>query len=327
MDKQKLLNKIDQYLLEKDYVSARKLIRNDLKRIGSKYQYYLYMGVASTETSERMNYFRKAYTIEPDNIEIIVNLANVKDETGDYDKAIYYYTKAIESDSTNPLIYNNRGYSYFHKKDYENALADYNQALLLSPKFKIAQDNRKVLINKLKSKPEYAEFVEKAEKEFYNYKYYFHLGINEMENSNSNEAMTAFNKSVELNPDFAPVYMYIGILELNKGNYTNAFDYYTKSINRDASIIDAYFNRAQIVFATKTEDILLLKSAIADLDKAVELDPKFIEAYYSRAVIYKNIKEYEKALESLEKILEIDEQAVNAKALKKLIETKYLNKV
>ncbi len=36
MDKYSVLKKIDKYLEEKDYINARKLIRNDLKRYGTK---------------------------------------------------------------------------------------------------------------------------------------------------------------------------------------------------------------------------------------------------------------------------------------------------
>ena len=67
------------------------------------------------------------------------------------------------------------------------------------------------------------------------------------------------------------------------------------------------------------------KDIIEDLQKAVELDNKFIDAYYSMAVIYKNLGEYKLAITALDKILDIDEQSVNARALKKLLIKKYLN--
>ena len=64
---------------------------------------------------------------------------------------------------------------------------------------------------------------------------------------------------------------------------------------------------------------------LSDLEKAVELDNKFIDAYYSMAVIYKNLGEYKLSIQTLDKILDIDEQSVNARALKKLLIKKYLN--
>lgn len=325
MEKTALINKIENCVLKKDYATARKLIRNDLKRIGTKYDYYFYMGVASIDADERLKNFEKAAEIEPNNLEVIINLANAKDEAGDYDAAIEGYNKALEMDSKNALVYNNRGFSYLHKEEFEKALNDYNKALLLSPKLRIAQYNKQELLNILKDDERYSSMIKIADENQRDYRYYFNLGIQEANIGNNLEAMDAYNKVIELKPDFAPVYMFIGILEFQRGNYENAYNNYSKSIDLDPEMIDAYFNRAQIVFAKKSEDSKELESAIKDLEKAVEFDSKFIDAYYSMAVIYKNLGEYNKAINSLDKILEIDEQSVNARALKKLLIKKYLN--
>ena len=56
----------------------------------------------------------------------------------------------------------------------------------------------------------------------------------------------------------------------------------------------------------------------------MELDDKFIDAMYAMAAAYKKLGDYHKALEYLEKLLEIEPDAVNARALKKLILQKYM---
>ena len=325
MDKKELLNKIENFVVDKNYAAARKLVRNDLKRTGTKFEYYFYMGFASTDAMERLKNFEKAIEIEPDNLDAIINLANAKDEMGDYDSAIKGYNLALEKDVNNALVYNNRGFSYFHKGEYENALNDYNKAIMLSPKLKIAQYNKDELLKLLKDDENFQEIIQNSEESNLDYRYYFNLGIQETNQGNINEAMLAYNKVIGLKPDFAPVYMFIGILEFQKENYEKAYEYYSRSIDIDSKMTDAYFNRAQIVFATKTEDKTELEAALKDLQMALELDNKFIDAYYSMAVIYKNLGEYKPAIEMLDKILEIDEQSVNARALKKLLIKKYLN--
>ena len=67
-----------------------------------------------------------------------------------------------------------------------------------------------------------------------------------------------------------------------------------------------------------------LKSAIADFDKAIELDPKFIDALYYKAVVQKKLGNYKGAIETLDKVLAIEPKAVYSNALKKLILQKYL---
>ena len=46
--------------------------------------------------------------------------------------------------------------------------------------------------------------------------------------------------------------------------------------------------------------------------------------FQSIAAIQKNLGQYEDAIKNLDKIIELEPHAVNAKALKKLILTKYL---
>ena len=51
---------------------------------------------------------------------------------------------------------------------------------------------------------------------------------------------------------------------------------------------------------------------------------KFIDALFAMAAAYKKLANYHKALEYIEKLLQIEPDAVVAKALKKLILQKYI---
>lgn len=325
MSKHSVIQKINQYLSEKDYIKARKLIRNDLKRIGTKDEYYLYLGLSSTDPEERIKNYEKAVGANTNNLDAAINLGNALDESGNFDKAIEYYNKAIELDKNCALAYNNRGYSYYQKKDYENALQDYDKALLLNPKLKIAQDNRVKLITEIEGKDKFQELIKKSEEHYNDYKFYFNLGMAEARLGKYKEAQEAYDKSIELNHDYAPCYLFRGILEHAQGNFDKAKNDYTKAIEVDENMTDAYFNRAQLVFAKESNDEKELKNAIKDLKKAVKLDPKFIDAYYSIAVIQKKLGDFKKSLQTLDKLLEIAPDSVNARALKKLLIKKYLD--
>ena len=45
--------------------------------------------------------------------------------------------------------------------------------------------------------------------------------------------------------------------------------------------------------------------ALVDLDQAVELDPKYVEPYINRGVVYSEIGDTEHAIEDLETALEL----------------------
>ena len=325
MDKYSILKKLDNLLAQKDYINARKLIRNDLKRYGTKEEYYMYMGLASTDAEERLKNYQKAYEENPKNLDVTINLANAYDELKDFDKAIEFYNKAIEIDKTCALAFNNRGYSYFNKKEYENALQDYDKAILLNPKLQIAKDNRTQLLEVIAEKEEFKDIISKSEQGQKDWQYYFNLGMAEARLGEYQKAKDAYNQALSLNSNYAQAYLFRGILEHGKGNLDDANSDYSHALEIDDKLIDAYFNRAQIVFSKENPTDEDLKNALTDLNKAVELDPKFIDALYSIAIIEKKLGQYQNAIKTLDKILEIAPDSVNSRALKKLIIKKYLN--
>ncbi len=61
---------------------------------------------------------------------------------GEYDRAIADYDQALRLDPKYAHAYNNRGGAYQDKGEYDRAIADYEQALRLDPKYAYAYYNR-----------------------------------------------------------------------------------------------------------------------------------------------------------------------------------------
>ena len=109
-----------------------------------------------------------------------------------------------------------------------------------------------------------------------------------------------------------------GIFDFRDGRYQSAID------NINKSMIDAYYNRAKITLSRKDIENPDIQKAISDLEKAIEYDNQFVDALYALAAAYKKLGDYHKALVYLEKLLQIEPQAIYANALKKLILQKYI---
>ena len=65
-------------------------------------------------------------------------------EKGQWNKAIAEYNEAIELDPKYADAYFNRGNAYFNKGQYDQAIADYNKAIEINPRLAMAYNNRGV---------------------------------------------------------------------------------------------------------------------------------------------------------------------------------------
>lgn len=307
-DKNKVLNKISDALNANDLESARKLIENDLKRVGSREEYYFYLALISKDLNKKLELYTQALDLNDKYLDAWINRGLVNNELGNYDASLEDYDKAIELDAKCALAFNNRGYTKFKLQNYEGALADYNKAILLNPKFQMALDNKALLFQTVCMKDD-KDFEEK---------YYLSLGISDVNTGNFVDAIKSFDEVLNLNEKSELAYFYKGICYHSLGKTDDAFTNYTNAIKLNKNMVDAYFNRGQLMFKINQ------KQALDDFVSAVALDDKFIDAYYSIAAIQKDLGQYKEAIMNLDRIIELEPQAVNAKALKKLIEKKYL---
>ena len=307
-DKARAMRKLSNALNANDMVSAKKIIEKEVKRFIPKYEYYFYLGLVSDAYEEKLNYYNKALTEKDDFTDAYINRGLVKNELQDYEGSIEDYNKAIELDPRCSLAYNNRGYTKYKQGNYKEALSDYNKAILLNPKLNIALDNKAKLLMEvcLKDDEEFSE------------KYYLSLGIQEINKGNFFEGIKNIDESLKHNDKSDIAYFYKAIAYHNMNNIELAYENYTKTIELNKKMIDAYFNRGQLIAKDNP------KQALDDFVTAVALDPKFIDAYFAIAAIQKNLGHYEDAIKNLDKILELEPMAVNAKALKKLILNKYI---
>lgn len=156
------------------------------------------------------------------------------------------------------------------------------------------------------------------------YKFYLNSGIEKTNQGKFDEALEFLEKALSLNNKNALIHFSKAIVYHNLHQLRAAYENYSNAIKLDEKMIDAYYNRAQTILAFENPSQDELQEALEDLLKAVELDEKFIDAYYYAATIKKKFKDYKGAIELLDKVLNIEPQAPYSRALKKLIEQKYL---
>ena len=105
------------------------------------------------------------------------------------------------------------------------------------------------------------------------------------------EAIAAYNKAIELNPNLAAAYNNRGVAKRNLGQYEAAIADYDAAIRLDSTYVAAYNNRG---IAKMNLD--QYEAAIADYDAAIRLDSTCTEAYNNRGIAKMNLDQYEAAI-------------------------------
>lgn len=156
------------------------------------------------------------------------------------------------------------------------------------------------------------------------YKTFLDKGIDEINAGKFRDGIKNINKSLELKNDWEIPYFFRGVANHALGQYDEATLDYTKALQFNKKMTDAYYNRARIILTRKDIENPNIKQAVEDLEKALELDEKFIDAMYALAAAHKKLGNYHEALKHLDNLLAIEPEAVNARALKKLLLQKYI---
>ena len=197
-------------------------------------------------------------------------LGNRERMSKNHQKAVEYYTKAIELGMENPSVYNSRGNSYRDLRKYEKSIEDYNKAIKLDPKYVYAYNGRG--------------------------NSYGDLGEHE-------KAIEDYNKAIELDPKYVYAYNGRGNRYNDLGEYEKAIEDYNKAIELDPKYVYAYNGRGN-----SYDDLGECEKAIEDYNRAIELDPKYAHAYNGRGVSYKDLGNYEKAIENYNKAIELNDK-------------------
>ena len=107
------------------------------------------------------------------------------------------------------------------------------------------------------------------------------------------EAIGAYDKAIELNPDYADAYRKRGTVKLALDDYEGAIEDYTQCIKLNSGSAWVYYNRglaqAKLGYSeSKKENVEkaqdLYESTIEDCTQVIKLDPEDVDSYLNRGV-------------------------------------------
>ncbi len=115
------------------------------------------------------------------------------------------------------------------------------------------------------------------------------------------EAMSDFNKAIDLDPAYANAYNNRGIVYLSKGDPDKALKDFNKAIDLNPKVEFNFYNRGN---AYKTKG--LLNEAIADYTRAIEVNKNFALAYHNRGSAYYELRKLDQAIADYSKAIQIE---------------------
>ena len=235
---------------------------------------------------------------------------------GQYEKAVDIYTIAVKKFPSNSMNLSFRGNAYLKLKKYEEALTDYYNSLKY--KERLAEDikvnqrltqvtgesiNTYVNVFLASTQLSIAEIkfnqgrydealtaINKAIemlpviKDFDTEDYYFLRGNIFLALEKFEDASADFDKCISINSSKPAAYVYRAIAKVNTGEKTRITSYFIGGAVSNQAF-SPHWNFPIKTTTKKTDNNI--KSALADCNKAISLDPKLDYAYYVRSYIKK----------------------------------------
>jgi tetratricopeptide (TPR) repeat protein len=105
------------------------------------------------------------------------------------------------------------------------------------------------------------------------------------------EAIEAYERTLELDPNHAAAHINLGTLYYNRQDYTQAEQHYRRAVAIDPRYALAHFDLGNVLDETGR-----LQEAIHSYKQAIQLAPTYADAHYNLALAYEKLKSPRKAL-------------------------------
>jgi tetratricopeptide (TPR) repeat protein len=256
-------------------------------------------------------------------------------QKGNLGKALDNFSNAISRNNADERLFISRGRIFMQMRDYEHAIADFNEAndiipgianLWLAKAYALSGDQKKAISmlkdhlssdyrvaeDSIKKDPSFSslhtspEWLDLWQKEWYNeeekaaaeIKYYLKKGSDE-------QALTYLDEQIAKSPLSSGMLALRGKVNLDRGNYPAAISDYTSSLNlakKGQTAGAGSRNPEGSLYYNRGLAYLgaeKFKEALSDLNKALREFPEFFNGYLVRSKAYAGMKSYDMAVKDV----------------------------
>jgi tetratricopeptide (TPR) repeat protein len=271
----------------------------------------------------------------PNNPDLYHKRAKYYLDAKSFDEGLADMSRAMNLDSTKSEYFLTLSDLYFSINQSGKAKAALEKCVSLDPKnvdaiLKLAE--LYLYVNKSDKSIEYINQALKIDQ--YNAKAYFMKGMNYKDLKDTAKAISSMQTAVEQDQQYYNAYMQLGILCAAKKNKI-AVDYYKNALRIQPKSVEAWYalgkyyqdvqdwnnaigtyttllkfdNNRNALYNLGVIHLVALKQynkALEYFTGAINIDPKYVEAYYGRGICYQEMKEPQKAQSEFQACLSID---------------------
>lgn len=218
--------------------------------------------------------YRLALKFDPRHFDALHFLGVISAQTGNFDQALALIDKAIQIDSNNAVVWNNRGNTLRALNRPQAAIDSYEKAIALKGDYPVAYYNRGNVLRDL----------EKLQ-----------------------AAVESYSKAITLKADYAEAYNSLGKTLMDLGQPEAAKAHYEKAIAINANYAEAHNNLGNAL-----RRLMQPLAAIASHDTAIGINVDYAEAYADRGGALSDLSLYHEAVASYDKAIALRDNYANA---------------
>lgn len=271
---------------------------------------YFNQGEAALAVSE----FETAMSVDPSlaSPQLYSRLGWAAFASQNVEKALEYFGKQIELSPQSEEGYESRGYIHYTQGAYEETIADIEKAMSIKPRSGNYLYNLEYLatahIALLNSEEAQNYIQEIIEAHNWEGRGFYRVGII-LSNLKMDElALTYLEQAVETDPKLVEGYAQLFGYFSARGDFAKATEYLTRGIEQNPNSADLYSYRGFC-----RDKLGLYQEAIADLNRAIALDEKYVNdtTMNNLGVAYLKLKEYHTALIYLHRAIQLNSRVPN----------------
>jgi tetratricopeptide (TPR) repeat protein len=277
--------------------------------------------ILMTVSWRQVGYWKNVYTLNKHALDVSeknyvahTNLAEVLIDQDDLDGATMHCTEALKINPNYADAYNQMGVTLKKRGDLNESMKNYIKAIQIDPNNWEAYNNLGIAYIMQGQKNKGSLCLAKAiELNPENLTLYINMGNCLASQGKATEAIRIFTKAIEIKPDLVEARYSIGTILLSQGKINESIEQFRKVLAIDPSNLNARRNIASLLALQNN-----LESTGAELKKQLEKDPRNENLYVNLGEMYKRSGDLVRAEENFRQVVLINSK--NILALNRLSE-------